>query len=119
MMGGSVFVPLTSGSERYKNLWIRNIAFLVLPPPPTSITITEKAVREKIQNLKTDSAAGPDEIGPKLLQELESVVTKPLTWIFRESINSGVVPAEWRSANVTPIFKKGANSDPGNDRPVS
>jgi hypothetical protein len=58
-----------------------------------SITITEKAVREKIQNLKTDSAAGPDEIGPKLLQELESVLTKPLTWIFRESINSGEVPA--------------------------
>jgi hypothetical protein len=47
-----------------------------------SITITEKAVRENIRNLKTDSAAGPDEIGPKLLQELESVLTKPLTWIF-------------------------------------
>jgi len=76
-------------------------------------------VREKIQNLKTDSAAGPDEIGPKLLQELESVLTKPLTWIFRESINSGEVPAEWRSANVTPIFKKGPKSDPGNYRPVS
>jgi hypothetical protein len=76
-------------------------------------------VREKIKNLKTDSAAGPDEIGPKLLQELESVLTKPLTWIFRESINSGEVPAEWRSANVTPIFKKGAKSDPGNYRPVS
>ncbi len=84
-----------------------------------SITITEKAVREQIQNLKTDSAAGPDEIGPKLLQELESVLTRPLTWIFRESINSGEVPAEWRSANVTPILKKGAKSDPGNYRPVS
>jgi hypothetical protein len=84
-----------------------------------SITITEKEVREKIQNLKTDLAAGPDEIGPKLLQELESVLTKPLTWIFRESINSEEVPAEWRSANVTPIFKKGPKSDPGNYRPVS
>jgi hypothetical protein len=84
-----------------------------------SITITEKAVREKVKNLKTDSAAGPDEIGPKLLQELESVLTRPLTWIFRESINSGEVPAEWRSANVTPIFKKGPKSDLGNYCPVS
>jgi len=84
-----------------------------------NITITERAVREKIKSLKTDSAAGPDEIGPKLLQELESVLTRPLTWIFRESVNSGEVPAEWRSANVTPIFKKGPKSDPGNYRPVS
>ncbi len=53
------------------------------------------------------------------MQELESVLTRPLTWIFRESINSGAEPAERRSANVTPIFKKGPKSDPGYYRPVS
>jgi hypothetical protein len=35
-----------------------------------NISITEKVVREKKGNLKPDSAAGPDEISPKLLQEL-------------------------------------------------
>ncbi|KAK4814685.1 hypothetical protein QYF61_025511 [Mycteria americana] len=29
------------------------------------------------------------------------------------------VPADWRLANVTPIFKKGRKEDPGNYRPVS
>jgi hypothetical protein len=31
----------------------------------------------------------------------------------------GVVPQDWRTANVTPIFKKGSKYDPGNYRPVS
>ncbi|KAK4823784.1 hypothetical protein QYF61_006506 [Mycteria americana] len=30
-----------------------------------------------------------------------------------------LVPADWRLANVTPIFKKGRKEDPGNYRPVS
>jgi len=83
------------------------------------ISITVKAVRNEIQKLKPDSAAGPDEIGPKLLQELESVLSTPLASIFRESINTGEVPEDWKRANVTPIFKKGSKSDPGNYRPVS
>jgi hypothetical protein len=29
------------------------------------------------------------------------------------------VPADWKEANVTPIFKKGAKSKPENYRPVS
>jgi hypothetical protein len=83
------------------------------------VSITEKMVREKIRNLKTESAAGPDEIGPKLLQELEAVVALPLVDIFRESVRTGEVPEDWKRANVTPIFKKGAKTDPGNYRPVS
>ena len=34
-------------------------------------------------------------------------------------MEEGSVPEDWRVANVTPIFKKGAKGDPGNYRPVS
>uniref|UniRef100_K7F0K2 Reverse transcriptase domain-containing protein n=1 Tax=Pelodiscus sinensis TaxID=13735 RepID=K7F0K2_PELSI len=33
--------------------------------------------------------------------------------------STGVVPLDWRIANIVPIFKKGEKSDPGNYRPVS
>ncbi|KAK4832496.1 hypothetical protein QYF61_023543 [Mycteria americana] len=44
---------------------------------------------------------------------------KPLSIIYQQSWLTGEVPADWRLANVTPIFKKGRKEDPGNYRPVS
>ena len=38
---------------------------------------------------------------------------------MQKSLNTGVVPRDWRTANVAPIFKKGSRSSPGNYRPVS
>jgi hypothetical protein len=84
-----------------------------------SISFTAWKVRKKIQKLRPAAAAGPDEIGPRLLQELEQEVAEGLTLIYRKSMESGTVPMDWRCANVTPIFKKGARSEPGNYRPVS
>ena len=39
--------------------------------------------------------------------------------LYNESINSGIVPEDWKRANVTPLFKKGKKSDVNNYRPVS
>ena len=44
---------------------------------------------------------------------------QPLCHIFRLSLNTGKVPADWRHAKVSPIYKKGTKGDPGNYRPVS
>ena len=83
------------------------------------IEITEKVVEEVIKELKDDSAAGPDNIPPRLLKELKEEVVRPLTLIFQMSMEEGRIPDDWRLANVTPIFKKGKKAEPGNYRPVS
>ena len=61
----------------------------------------------------------PDEINPLLLKTMSKVFSVPLAIIFQESISSGTIPKIWKDARVTPLFKKGQKSNPGNYRPVS
>ena len=42
-----------------------------------------------------------------------------MTILFNKSLSSGIVPQDWRTANVCPIFKKGAKNCPENYRPIS
>jgi hypothetical protein len=83
------------------------------------VNFSEKDVRRKIRDLRTDAASGPDGIGPMILQELEDSLAPALTIIFRKSMEEGGVPNDWKEANVTPIFKKGSKASPLNYRPVS
>ena len=73
----------------------------------------------KISKLKQDKAPGDDGITPKFLKEVADEIAEPLTEIFNKSVSEGVVPQDWKIANVTPIFKKGTKLDSGNYRPVS
>ena len=62
---------------------------------------------------------GPDELNPLLLKTMAKVFAVPLSLIYQESIRSGKIPSVWKNARVTPLFKKGQKSNPGNYRPVS
>ena len=84
-----------------------------------TVDITSEVVFDKIIKLKDGKAPGDDGIIPEFLKKLASVISKPLAIIFRKSVAEGVVPQEWKRANITPLFKKGSRSDPGNYRPVS
>ncbi len=76
-------------------------------------------MKRKIRVLRTNAASRPDGLGPKVLQELQDELSPILAAIFRKSLDKGVVRQDWKEANVTPIFKKGTKSSPGNYRPVS
>jgi Reverse transcriptase (RNA-dependent DNA polymerase)/Endonuclease-reverse transcriptase len=84
-----------------------------------NVEITEEKVKTKIMKIKTSSAPGPDGIGAMILQQLKDQVAPALQQIFEKTLNTGEVPADWKRANVTPIFKKGSKAEPGNYRPVS
>jgi len=46
-------------------------------------------------------------------------VAQPLATMFQESFQSAILPSDWKSANIIPIFKKGDKTDPNNYTPVS
>ncbi|KAK4823927.1 hypothetical protein QYF61_008313 [Mycteria americana] len=81
--------------------------------------IQGEMVSDLLHHLDTHKSMGPDEIYPRVLKELADVLTKPLSIIYQRSWLTGEVPADWRLANVMPIFKKGWKKDSGNYRPVS
>lgn len=61
----------------------------------------------------------PDNIHPKLLKRAGEAIAPALLDLFHYSIDSGILFSDWKTARLTPIYKKDDQSDPTNYRPVS
>ena len=83
------------------------------------VSFDSKTVLQKLLKLNVDKSPGPDGLHPAVLKHCANAVLEPLSLIFQKSYNTGNLPEDWKLANVSPLFKKGPKSDPGNYRPVS
>lgn len=83
------------------------------------IRCTVPEIVAKIGELNPNKAAGPDGFLPKVLKAVADSVAPHLCQIFNRSMTSGEVPLDWRSADVSPIHKKGPRTERGNHRPIS
>ena len=54
-----------------------------------------------------------------MLKEIVEQISTPLAKVFNLSLKEGIVPSEWKEANITPLFKQGLRNKPENYRPVS
>ena len=83
------------------------------------LLISPDGVLKQLKNLAPNKAPGPDQLPPWFLKIAADELAPLLTDFFQSSVDSGVLPRQWRDANITGIFKKGDKSKPKNYRPIS
>ena len=69
--------------------------------------------------LEVKKATGLDNMPSRLLKLAARILVPSLTFIFNQSLCSGIVHLDWKLARVTPVFKKGKRQDVNNYRPIS
>ena len=56
--------------------------------------------------MKDNKSPWVDGIAPKILKETMEQISMPLAHVFNMSLQEGIVPLEWKEANIIPLFKK-------------
>ena len=74
-------------------------------------------VTQQLSNLKILKSTGVDNIPAKALNLAASIVAPSLTWIFNQSIKTGIYVNEWKKARV--IYKSNDRQRCENYRPIS
>ena len=78
-----------------------------LHPSLPDFEITTQGVYNILSNCNPYKSPGPDCIHPYALKATATEISPmQLTHIFQQSLDSGVVPTQWKHAYVSPIFKK-------------
>ena len=83
-------------------------------------SIIENDVCKQLKKLGTDSNMDVLGLDSKLLNISSEIIAPILSKLFNASLTTGILPKDWKTACVTPIFKgKGEMSDKSNYRPIS
>jgi len=84
----------------------------------SQIQVSVDDVTKHLTVLNTSKAPGPDGISARLLKECSQEIALSLCGIFNKSLSSGQIPAEWKSADITPIHKKDSKEPAEKYRPI-
>ena len=88
-------------------------------PSMPDIKVTKEGVEKLLKKINPSKPCGPDMIPARILRDMADEISPVLTLIFQSTLDLGEVPEDWKSANVSPIFKKGDRFKASNYRPVS
>ena len=81
--------------------------------------IKNKDIESLLKNIYRNKAPSPDGYHPCFVKELAEFISEPLGIIFRNSVESGNIPTQWKEARVSVIHKKGNKKLASNYMPVS
>ena len=81
--------------------------------------LTIDGLRKLVNDIPVGKADGLDGIPTCLLKLSFLSIASSVTHIFNLVISEGIIPKDWKSVRVTPIFKADSKVDPANYRPIS
>ena len=110
------FVQQTSLDERSATI---PAMVNIIGPTLTNINFTSLEVKSVLESLQLGKSSGPNGINNRILKELSSPLSRPLSNLFNYSMSKGIFPDIWKEANVSPLFKKDDPSSVSNYRPIS
>ena len=69
--------------------------------------IRQQDVVNVIDKLPSKTSSGVDGISTNLLKDIKYLISKPLTMIINQCLETGIFPSKLKIAKVIPILKKG------------
>ena len=84
----------------------------------SDINLSPEVIRKLLCKLPNKFSRSPDGIPSPVLRSLSFELCTPLYYLFRQSLDTGTCPSLWKSADITPIYKKGDASLASNYRPI-
>ena len=72
---------------------------------PDQYTISAFTTLKALESVNVNKVTGPDNIPAWVLRNHANVLAPPLTAIFNTALREGVLPMEWKMANVIPLPK--------------
>ena len=71
-----------------------------------ALIIKKDDILKIIRKLNVNKAHGHDDISIRMLKICDSVITEPLSIIFKNCIDCGVFPDTWKMSHIIPAHKK-------------
>ena len=92
--------------------------------PSTAFQFCElsiEVVLSHLTSLDTSKSTGPDGLSARFefLKEIATEIAEPLTTLYNESLQTDIIPQEWKHSHITPVHKGGSFDDPSNFRPIA
>ena len=83
------------------------------------LTFDTQGIYKLLSNVNCAKATGPDGISPWILKLGAEIIAPIYQVLFTRSLSSGILPSEWLTANINPLFKSGDRTIASNYRPIS
>ena len=83
------------------------------------IDFTEKDIIDAIDELRNNSASGPEGLAAILLKKCKESLSQPLYSLWRDCLDRGITPSKLKEAHIIPVHKGGSQSVPSNYRPIA